>query len=71
MPVQVDGWNCGSRIALRMLQILRYFTAENINMKTSRGDEHFANCIGNNVIFKYQVDYDMDEFRAKIRKFIL
>eukprot|EP00957_Ditylum_brightwellii_P036533 2767213-Ditylum_brightwellii.AAC.1 len=71
MHVQVDGWNCGTHIAFCMLQILRYLPAETISIKTLKIDEHFANCIGNNVIFKYQVDHDMDEFRAEIRKFIV
>eukprot|EP00957_Ditylum_brightwellii_P063883 4846956-Ditylum_brightwellii.AAC.1 len=36
-----------------------------------REDENFANSIGKHIIFQYQVDHDMDEFRAEILKFIL
>eukprot|EP00957_Ditylum_brightwellii_P170491 12977363-Ditylum_brightwellii.AAC.1 len=31
MPVQVAGRHCGTHILFWMLQILRHFTAENIN----------------------------------------
>eukprot|EP00957_Ditylum_brightwellii_P109629 8361577-Ditylum_brightwellii.AAC.1 len=71
MPVHIAGWNCGTHITFWMLQILRHLPAETINMKTLREDEHFTNCIGNTVIFKYQIDHDMNEFRAEIRKFIV
>eukprot|EP00957_Ditylum_brightwellii_P107061 8168418-Ditylum_brightwellii.AAC.1 len=53
------------------IQILRYFKADVINMKTLREYEYFANTLGKNIIFQYQVDHDMDDFRAEIRKFIL
>eukprot|EP00957_Ditylum_brightwellii_P108143 8250434-Ditylum_brightwellii.AAC.1 len=71
MPVHIDGWNCGTHIAFWILQILRYLLAETINMNTLMDDEHFTKCIGNNVIFKYQIDHDMNKLRAEIRKFII
>ena len=37
MPVQVDGWNCGTHIAFWMLQLLRYLPVETINMKNIEG----------------------------------
>eukprot|EP00957_Ditylum_brightwellii_P024239 1828526-Ditylum_brightwellii.AAC.1 len=40
-------------------------------MKILREDDNFANTIGNNFLFDYKVDHDMDEFRAEIRKFVL
>ena len=71
LPVHVDGLHCSTHVAFWMLQLLRYLPADTINMKKLREDEGLVETIGSCNIFKYQIQHDMKEFKAEIRKLIV
>eukprot|EP00957_Ditylum_brightwellii_P072986 5546167-Ditylum_brightwellii.AAC.1 len=71
LPVNVHGFHCSTHVAFWMLRLLRYLPADSIDMKTLREDEDLVETIGNCKNFKYQVQHDMKEFKAEIRKFIV